>query len=202
MTQLIPGYKDSNWLFKNYPDQDLSATNFYDASSTALITSTVYRLALMWGVHTHLPLAEKSRKALSGLSSNASSSNPTTISDSQTDISAVSTATNSTVSDPTHTLSAASSTSTAPSPSATPDSPGPLQHFTTNGWLTPVVNPYDFGVQGPASPEGEAFVLEMTAAWKDWVAAGSPGANGCLKMSVGWTWTVILGSSVILQWAL
>jgi len=82
------------------------------------------------------------------------------------------------------------------------DSAGPLQHFTSSGWLTPVVDPYMISEQGTTSPEGEAFVLEMTAAWKDWVAAGSPGANGCLRVSVGWAWAVTLGTGVVLHWSL
>ncbi|KIM74461.1 hypothetical protein PILCRDRAFT_702405 [Piloderma croceum F 1598] len=184
------GVLDSNWLFKNYPDQNLSATNFYDASSTAIMASTVYRMALMSNVHTHVPLAEKSRLTLSALSSNASSSDSTSQS---------TTATNSTISRTTSTTSAPSSTSTSPS---TLDSAGPLQHFTSSGWLTPVVDPYMISEQGTTSPEGEAFVLEMTAAWKDWVAAGSPGANGCLRVSVGWAWAVTLGTGVVLRWSL
>ncbi|KAK7050887.1 hypothetical protein VNI00_004999 [Paramarasmius palmivorus] len=54
---------------------------------------------------------------------------------------------------------------------------GSLQHFTQDGWLTPVVNPHSFGKEGADSPEGQAFVLEMDAAWKAWVADGSKGAN-------------------------
>ena len=53
-------------------------------------------------------------------------------------------------------------------------------------WLTPVVNPHQFGVQGSKSPEGQAFVVEMQAAWNDWVFAGSPGANYSVRLSVGW----------------
>lgn len=48
-------------------------------------------------------------------------------------------------------------------------------------WLTPVVNPHSYGVQGRESPEGQAFVVEMQAAWRDWVNDGSKGANGALK---------------------
>ena len=32
------------------------------------------------------------------------------------------------------------------------------------------------GARGARSPEGQAFVVEMQAAWRDWVASGSPGA--------------------------
>jgi hypothetical protein len=54
--------------------------------------------------------------------------------------------------------------------------PGML-HFTSDGWLTPVVNPESYGAQGSESPEGQAFVLEMQAAWQDWEANGAKGAN-------------------------
>lgn len=34
--------------------------------------------------------------------------------------------------------------------------------------LSPVVDPESFAAQGDSSPEGEAFVLLMEAAWRDW----------------------------------
>jgi hypothetical protein len=123
--------QDSNTsLFPNYASQPVtSSVNFLDASSTALLASTVYRLSLLWGDHSHLPLAEKSRKALSATDPNNSSQ---------------------------------------------------LAHFTSTGWLTPVVNPNEFPNQGSQSPEGQAFVVEMHAAWRDWVANGSKGKNGAV----------------------
>lgn len=54
-------------------------------------------------------------------------------------------------------------------------------HFTADGWLTPVVNPDQFGVEGQHSPEGQAFVVMMQAAWRDWVQAGAPGSNAGSK---------------------
>lgn len=123
-------YLDSTNLFHNYVDNN---STFYDASSSALLASTVYRLALLWGEHSHLALAEKVRKTLS--------------------------------------LGNSSSNATA--------------HITSAGWLTPVVDPDQFGVQGNQSAEGQAFVLEMQAAWRDWVAAGSKGANGAMKAGRG-----------------
>jgi hypothetical protein len=59
-----------------------------------------------------------------------------------------------------------------------------LTHFDSNGWLTPVVNPYNIGVQGSQSPEGQAFVVMMQAAWNDWVNAGSTGANDAPHLTV------------------
>ena len=114
--------QDSSGLFHNYAD---NSSTFLDASSTALLASTVYRLSLLWGVHTHIPQAEFARQSLS-----------------------------------------------------TPGSTSGLLRFTENGWLTPVVDPYGYPDQGQDSPEGQAFVISMQAAWRDWVADGAQGANG------------------------
>ncbi|KAH9850434.1 Six-hairpin glycosidase-like protein [Lenzites betulinus] len=133
----------TNSLFGNYADDSGS---FDDASSTAILASTVYRLAVLAGIHTHLPLAEQCRKALSAPSNSSSSSS-------------------------------SASTSTSPA-AASATSTGTLAHFTSDMWLTPVVNPNQFGIEGSESPEGQAFVVEMYAAWRDWTAVGSPGANG------------------------
>ncbi|KAL0566045.1 hypothetical protein V5O48_015972 [Marasmius crinis-equi] len=121
--------QDSSHLFTNYADVSISSSgSFYDASSTALLASTVYRLSLLRDVHHYLPFAENSRKTLFLTGNN-----------------------------------------------------GSLQHFTEDGWLTPVVNPQSFGKQGSASPEGQAFVLELQAAWTDWVNDGSKGANSARR---------------------
>jgi hypothetical protein len=48
-------------------------------------------------------------------------------------------------------------------------------HVTTNGMVTPAVNPYDWQGTTPyaaGSPEGNNFVVLMYAAWRDCVAAG------------------------------
>ncbi|KAG2155213.1 Six-hairpin glycosidase-like protein [Suillus bovinus] len=139
---------NSNGLFYNYADNN---STFYDASSTALLASTVYRLSLLGNIHTYIPLAEQVRKAL--LASAGTIVSITT----------------------TSTTPASSATSTALSGTATTTSG--LLHFTPEGWLTPVVNPYSYGAQGSDSPEGQAFILELQAAWRDWVADGAQGAN-------------------------
>ena len=43
----------------------------------------------------------------------------------------------------------------------------------TTAILTPVVNPLSYSNEGTYSPEGQAFMLLMEAAWRDWVLAGS-----------------------------
>ncbi|KAG1824531.1 Six-hairpin glycosidase-like protein [Suillus subaureus] len=123
---------NSNGLFYNYADNN---TTFYDASSTALLASTVYRLSLLGNIHTYIPLAEQARNALL-------------------------------------LLLAPFTTSTALSATMSG-----LLHFTPEGWLTPVVNPYSYDEQGSDSPEGQAFILELQAAWRDWIADGAQGAN-------------------------
>jgi hypothetical protein len=98
--------------------------NFDDASSSALLASTVYRLSLLTGKNTaYIPQADRTRLALF------------------------------------------SSTSTSTSTMVFSNTP----HFTSDGWLTPVVDPDQISKEGTESPEGEAFVLMLYAAWKDWV---------------------------------
>ncbi|KIY46269.1 hypothetical protein FISHEDRAFT_47575 [Fistulina hepatica ATCC 64428] len=140
---IYPTLGDNNLLL-NYISNDTEG-NFYDASSTTLMASTVYRLSVLAGVHTHIPAAEKCRKTLSS--------------------------TNST---------------------------GGMAHFTSDYWLTPVVNPESFSEEGSQSPESEAFVLLMQATWEDWKSAGSTGANTAIhSMHLGTTsWSVVVSAVV------
>ncbi|KAI0822092.1 Six-hairpin glycosidase-like protein [Trametes gibbosa] len=176
----------TNSLFGNYADDSAS---FDDASSTAILASTVYRLALLSGIHTHLPLAEQCRKALSAPSSAASSS---------------ASGSASTSASPTPSLSATATSPATPSASAT-TSADTLAHFTSDMWLTPVVNPNQFGIEGSRSPEGQAFVVEMYAAWRDWTAVGSPGANAARSLRkasmlpVAGVW---VGAGALLLWGM
>jgi hypothetical protein len=58
--------KDSTGIFANYAERSpTSPGNFYDAASTALLASTVYRAAQFLGQHGYLSHADKSRQALS-----------------------------------------------------------------------------------------------------------------------------------------
>lgn len=69
-----------------------------------------------------------------------------------------------------------------------------LVHFSSDGWLTPVVDPDAFGDEGSDSPESEAFVLELQAAWTDWVDAGSQGANNALRIDPVSSFTVLFAA--------
>ncbi|CDO71771.1 hypothetical protein BN946_scf184923.g1, partial [Trametes cinnabarina] len=154
----------SNGLFGNYADD---SSTFDDASSTAILASTVYRLALLAGIHTHLPKPNKAARRSSrqppALSALPAPRKPP----------------------PPRASSATSSAASSASPSATALVGPAMQHFTSDMWLTPVVNPNQFGIQGSKSPEGQAFVVELDAAWRDWAALGSPGANAAVRVRGG-----------------
>ncbi|KAJ8090276.1 hypothetical protein PM082_018872 [Marasmius tenuissimus] len=127
---------DSTHIFTNYvfPRRSSVNTSFHDAASTALLASTVYRIALLAEQYHYLPAAEKSREALYSVYNN-----------------------------------------------------GSMVHFTSDGWLTPVVNPHWYGASGEKSAEGQAFVLMMHAAHEEWVRDGSKGANSARRMDVAWS---------------
>ena len=63
-----------------------------------------------------------------------------------------------------------------------------------------MVNPHAFGVQGSESPEAQAFVVLMHAAWREWVKEGS-GASGAGRVRMGLDgvgWMVVLaGAGVV-----
>lgn len=109
----FPPPNQSDGFLPNYFDSN--TTTFSDASSTALLAATYYRLLF--------------------LSQNSSSTLPTS---SVVDIS----------------RQAVYNGVSA-----------------TTGILTPVVNPLAYSAQGTQSPEGEAFVLLMESAWRDWYEA-------------------------------
>ncbi|KXN84655.1 Lactam utilization protein lamB [Leucoagaricus sp. SymC.cos] len=140
---------DSVNIWTNYPDVPVDSTgNFYDAAGTALLASTVFRGAVLLNQFTHVPAAERIRMTLFSPSSSPLSSSST------------------------------SSLGTTTSSTATPPSLfDNYAHLTTEGWLTPVVDPYSFGQQGSKSPESEAFILQLHSAWRDWVTDGARGAN-------------------------
>ena len=54
-------------------------------------------------------------------------------------------------------------------------------------WFTLVVNRLNIGSRGSESSKGQAFVIEMSAAWHDWVAVGAPGANAAVALRAGHT---------------
>jgi hypothetical protein len=142
-----------NGLFKNYADgfnnsygNSTSNNNFDDASSSALLAATVYHLALLTGNKTFIPQAERTRAALFATNGTSAPSAPSSSSS-----------------------SSSSNSSSASASSAFAHTP----YFTTAGWLCPVVDPLNVGSEGSQSPEGQAFVLMLHAAWRDWNAANN-----------------------------
>ncbi|GLB43044.1 putative glycosyl hydrolase family 88 [Lyophyllum shimeji] len=95
--------------------------------------------------------------------------------------------------------SSPSSSSSASSSSSSNSTASGLEHFDPDGWLAPVVNPHAYREQGSQSPEAQAFVVEMQAAWRDWVADGSKGANAAARgMRGGVRWVaVVVGVAVV-----
>jgi hypothetical protein len=69
----------------------------------------------------------------------------------------------------------------------------------TQGWLSPVVNPWSFREKGEKSPEAQAFLLAMHAGWRDWVATGSPGANAAIRATAsgGYAWMVVITLTIM-----
>ncbi|KIM37396.1 hypothetical protein M413DRAFT_30868 [Hebeloma cylindrosporum] len=139
-TAIYP-HLDTTNVFTNYADQPASAPgNFYDASSTALLASTVYRASLMLNQHTFIPYADRSRRTLFD--------------------------------------------STSLSTSDAMASFDGYQHLTTDGWLTPVVNPHSYRQEGNQSAEAQAFVVQLHAAYRDWVVSNTPALKNSAKILV------------------
>ncbi|KAH9035188.1 glycoside hydrolase family 105 protein [Lactarius pseudohatsudake] len=163
---MYPNLQD-NGLFKNYADGN-STDNFDDASSSALLAATVFRLALLTGNKKFVREAERTRAALfaaNGTSAAAPQARRPLL--------------------PRLPGSAATAAS-----NAFADTP----HFTVDGWLAPVVDPINFAIEGAQSPEGQAFTLMLESAWRDWSAAGSPGANMAPPSARVGLSTVLLGA--------
>ena len=47
-------------------------------------------------------------------------------------------------------------------------------HIDGDGWLSPVVDPYDFPKEGFHSAEAQAFVVSMYAGYRDWQSTSEP----------------------------
>ncbi|KAK0202286.1 Six-hairpin glycosidase-like protein [Desarmillaria ectypa] len=142
-------------------------STFYDGASTALMAYTVYRLYTVTGDTSYIRQAERSRNALYARGVTS-----------------------------TYSLSLSStSTSTSTSPAST--SPSGYEHFTSDGWLTPVVNPHSYGVEGSESAEAQAFVLLMQSAYEEWVADGSQGSGAFQLRASAWGVLLSIAAGVV-----
>ncbi len=66
-------------------------------------------------------------------------------------------------------------------------------YFTTAGWLSPVVDPLNVVSEGPQSPEGQAFVLMLHAAWRDWNAVNNGGRTNSATPGPPIPFTALVG---------
>ena len=83
-----------------------------------------------------------------------------------------------------------------------PTSPFSYSHFTSDWALFPVVDPPSFGVESSIiSPEGQAFVVQMYQAWKDWQTeskeSGSMGGVPSEGVSTGIVPTGIVSTGIV-----
>lgn len=65
-------------------------------------------------------------------------------------------------------------------------------HINSTGYLTGAVNPLDFGVQGTESPEGQAFVVLMQSAYKEYIDGGGKDTTSDARRTVGAAWFLTL----------
>lgn len=72
------------------------------------------------------------------------------------------------------------------------------------------MNPYDYAVEGTDSPEAQAFVIMMEAAYRDWAARNASEASAKSKKNAagrsiggggGWVWWLV-GGWALLHWIL
>jgi hypothetical protein len=72
----------------------------------------------------------------------------------------------------------------------------------------PVVDPYNYAVEGNDSPEAQAFVIMMQAAYRDWAAMNASQAaaqahsrSAAIRSgSVGWVWLCLITAGTFLHW--
>ncbi|KAJ9091754.1 hypothetical protein QFC19_008964 [Naganishia cerealis] len=72
------------------------------------------------------------------------------------------------------------------------------RHINSTGYLTGAVDPLSFGKQGTYSPEGQAFVLLMQAAYKDYISGGGEDKTSAATSGKGAGWIGSVGVSLLL----
>ena len=131
------------------------------------------------GNKTFIPQAELTRAALFATNGTSAPSSPSPTSPSFSPSPSPSPSSSSPPSTSTSyplSSSSSSTSSSSPYPSYSSNSSSAFTHtphFTTAGWLSPVVDPLKISFEGSQSPEGQAFALMLHAAWRDWNAVGS-----------------------------
>jgi hypothetical protein len=145
---------------------------FYDAAATALLAATVYRASTLMDEHEFVPFAERTRMTLFTPNGGVGADG------------------NGYVRHLSLPFCRSNSTTTSYSTEFSD-----YEFFTDDGWLRPVSNPTSKAdvLANGESPEAQAFVLMMHAAWRDWRDEGEIGmASGAAAGLTGWA----IGGSV------
>ena len=168
-TSIWPYLTEEN-LFYNYAEKD---NTFLDAAGTTLIAASVYRAATLFGLTEHVPYAEKIYATIGGVSTNPTNSTSTSASSQPS-------------STPARRHRAARDTNAHHRVQLSHlHHPRASKHITSDGWLTPVVNPHSFSVLGEKSAEGQAFVVMMYAARNDYLASQSKTSGAAKVIGTG-----------------
>jgi hypothetical protein len=81
----------------------------------------------------------------------------------------------------------------------------------STGWVTQVVDPYNFVQQGAESAEAQSFVVMAYAAYDQWTKAGRQGNSGGdhplgdesgAARAFGWSAACVVGVVGVLGWSL
>ncbi|KAJ1305655.1 hypothetical protein OPQ81_000651 [Rhizoctonia solani] len=180
---------DSMWplltdegLFYNYAN---NSKTFLDGASTALMAASTYRAAVLFNNTKWIDEAEKVYDVIGGGGTNSTSTS-------------TSASTEPTPTAKKHRMirEVHHRVQLSHLQHGTTDNP-PLKHtsgrittratkhLTTEGWLTPVVDPHSFKVVGQHSAEGQAFVIMMYASRNDYLASRKLKLGGGVANVVG-----------------
>ncbi|CAE6455541.1 unnamed protein product [Rhizoctonia solani] len=170
-------------LFYNYAD---NSKTFLDGASTALLAACTYRAAVMFDNTKYLEQAEKVYGVIGGTEANSTTYSASTPEPANRHRAARQVR---------HRvqLSQLERGSASVHLGNTPLARSQREtrankHITTEGWLTPVVDPHSFHKEGRQSAEGQAFVLMMYAARNDYLAAQKRKLGGAANVvGLGYT---------------
>jgi hypothetical protein len=132
------------------------------------MAASVYRAAVLFNNSKHIAAAEKVYTTIGGPTSPSSSSTSSSESESPTP----------TTSKKRRSHARRAQHHRVPISALHHHNPRADTHITSDGWLTPVVDPHSFHKLGKESAEGQAFVIMMYAARNDWLAKGGQVGSG------------------------
>ncbi|CAE6421264.1 unnamed protein product [Rhizoctonia solani] len=153
-------------LFYNYAN---NSKTFLDGASTALMAASTYRAAVLFNNTKWIDQANKVYQVIGGSESNSTISTSTSASTEPTP----SASKHRMVRQVHHRVQLSHLNPLQHSNAVLDHGSRPLarasQHITSEGWLTPVVDPHSFKVIGEHSAEGQAFVVMMYTSRNDYL---------------------------------